>query len=453
MRAKANILVVDDEETMRDSCRQALVDEGHRVEVASDGNEGLGLLAQQAFDLVILDLKMPGLRGMEVLKRIRQKDHEIIVVVITGYATVESAVEAMKCGAYDYIPKPFTPESLRVIVTRALERRMLSLENVLLRAELAQDRGRDVIIGQSRSMQKIEDLIRQVAPTDSTVLITGETGTGKELVARTIHKLSGRKDKPFIVVDCGSLVESLFESELFGHVKGAFTGATQTKYGRFEVANGGTIFLDEVGNIGPSIQAKLLRVLQEKEITRVGSSQVIGVDIRIIAASNKDLLTGVEDHTFRQDLFYRLSVVPIVLPPLRERKEDIPLLANHFWAKYNKSTSEKVTGISGAAMAVLTEYHWPGNVRELENVIERTVVLTRGGLIKPQDLWRYELSGQTAGQGCGDADRVRTLAEVEREHIEQTLHRMDGQIGKAAEALGIDRKTLRLKLKQYEREV
>ena len=449
MQSRAYILVVDDEETMRDSCRQALSEEGHHVEVASDGNAGLACLEQRAFDLVILDLRMPGLSGMEVLQRIKEKDAEIVVVVITGYATVESAVEAMKSGAYDYIPKPFTPETLRVIVHRALERRMLSLENVLLRGELARDSDRDAIIGGSGAMQKVEEVIRQVAPTDSTVLITGETGTGKELVARTIHRLSGRREEPFIVVDCGSLVESLFESELFGHAKGSFTGATQTKYGRFEVANGGTIFLDELGNISLSIQAKLLRVLQERQIVRVGSSQVIDVDVRIIAASNKDLLACVANGTFRQDLFYRLSVVPIVVPPLRDRAEDIPLLAEHFVAKYAKLRDKNVTGLSQEAMEVLTGHDWPGNVRELENVIERAVVLARGGAIGPADLWYYEVGGGRGGASEPESDAIRSLAEVEQQHIEQTLQRLGGHIGKAAEALGIDRKTLRLKVRQY----
>ncbi len=445
----ADILVVDDEETMRDSCRQALSREGNRVTVAEDGARGLAILEKKAFDLVILDLKMPGLSGMEVLKQIKEEDSEIVVVVITGYATVESAVEAMKSGAYDYIPKPFTPESLRMIVRRALEKRRLSVENVLLRTELARRPGRDVVIGHSAPMREVERLVQQVAPTDSTVLINGETGTGKELIARTIHDISSRKDKPFVVVDCGALVETLFESELFGHVKGSFTGAIDTKYGRFEVANGGTVFLDEVANISLNIQAKLLRALQEREITRVGSSQVIKIDVRIIAATNRDLLKCVEAGTFREDLFYRLSVVPIALPPLRERREDIALLANHFLAKYNKSRGKNVTAIADSAIEALVEYAWPGNVRELENVMERAVVLSRGGAIGPDDLWYYELRGHKAESAESAAHGIRSLAEVEREHIEQTLAKLDGQIGKAAESLGIDRKTLRLKLRQY----
>jgi len=396
MSEQTNILVVDDEETMRDSCQQALSQKANIVKVAGDGSTALAMLEKEPFDLVILDLKMPGLSGMEVLKRIKQDDPEVMVVVITGYATIESAVEAMKSGAYDFIPKPFTPDGLRVIVKRALEKRRLSLENILLRTQLKDRFGADVIVGQSASMREVEQLVRQVAPTDSTVLISGQIGTGKELIARAIHNQSSRKDEPFIVIDCEGLPETLLESELFGHVKGSFAGATETKYGRFEVANGGTVFLGEIGDTDMNIQAKLLRVLQEKEIMKVGGSQVVKVDVRIIAATNRNLLKCVQEQTFREDLFYLLSVVPIVLPPLRERSEDIPLLANYFLAKYNREREKGITAISEQAMKVLTEYDWPGNVRELENVIERAVVLTKSGVIGPDDLWYYELRSKKA---------------------------------------------------------
>ena len=450
MRSEFNILIIDDEEAMRDSCRQALSVEGNRIEVAEDGVRGLAMLERESFDLVILDLKMPGLSGMEVLKKIKEQDTEIVVVVITGYATIEFAVEAMRIGAYDFIPKPFAPERLRVVVERAMEKRRLWLENVLLRTQLEDKYGEDVIIGRSKSMREVEGLIRQVAPTDSTVLITGGTGTGKELAARAIHSQSNRKDKPFVVVDCGCLVESLFESELFGHVKGSFTGATETKHGRFEVANGGTIFLDEVGNISMNIQAKLLRALQEKEISRIGSSQVIKVDVRIVAATNKDLLKCVKEQAFREDLFYRLSVVPVVLPALRDRKEDIPLLANHFLIKYNTKRGKSIIAISDEAMKVLTGYDWPGNVRELENAIERAVVLKSSGVIEPADLWYYERGARGERTPGSDADEVKSLADAEREHIIRALRLFDGHIGKTSDALRIDRKTLRLKLKKYE---
>jgi DNA-binding NtrC family response regulator len=448
MSNQANILVIDDEATMRDSCRQALSRDKNRVMVAEDGLKGLGFLEKESFDLVILDLKMPGLSGMEVLEKIKQLDPKTVVIVITGYATIESAVEAIKKGAYDFIPKPFTPDTLRVIVKRALEKRGLILENVLLRDELKASFGSDVIIGKSKSMKQVEQLVKKVGPTDSTVLITGESGTGKELIARAIHYCSKRKDKPFVTVDCGSLVENLFESELFGHVKGSFTGATATKYGRFELANGGTLFFDEISNVSSSIQTKLLRVLQEREVTKVGSSQVIKVDVRIIAATNKELQESVKANVFREDLFYRLSVVPITLPPLRERRGDISLLANHFLAKYNRKRGKNIKAVSDQAMKALVEYDWPGNVRELENAIERAVVLTGSDMIEPSDLLYYGLTVQTPSKS--DASQTQRLVDVEKEHIVKTLKMFNGHKGKTAESLGIDRKTLRLKLKAYE---
>jgi len=447
MFSQARILVIDDDESMRDSCRQALARKASRVEVAEDGLSGLEILEKEAFDLVILDLKMPGLSGMEVLSRIKQEYPEVVVVVITGYATVESAVEAMRHGAYDFLPKPFTPESLRAIVGRALDARELVLENILLRSELEASIGSEVIIGKSEPMRKIEEVMRKVSPTDTTVLIYGQSGTGKELMARAIHRHSSRNGKPFVVVDCGSLVENLFESELFGHVKGSFTGATATKYGRLELANGGTVFFDEIGNISMNVQTKLLRVLQEREITKVGSTQVIKVDVRVIAATNKDLQRAVQAGTFRDDLFYRLSVVPIALPPLRERRDDIPPLANYFLKKYNQKRKKDVHAISIKAMKALVEHDWPGNVRELENAIERAVVLTENDTIEPSDLLYYGLNASTIPES--DMERPRRLADVEKEHIVRTLKMFGGHKGKTAEWLGIDRKTLRSKLRRY----
>ena len=447
MFGQARILVIDDDESMRDSCRQALARMADRVEVAGDGLTGLKILEKEAFDLVLLDLKMPGLIGMEVLNRIKQEYPEIVVIVITGYATVESAVEAMKHGAYDFLPKPFTPDSLRAIVERALDKRELVLENILLRSELEASVGPEVIIGRSEPMRKIEELMRKVSPTDTTVLICGQSGTGKELVARAIHRHSSRKDKPFVVVDCGSLVENLFESELFGHVKGSFTGATATKYGRLELANGGTVFFDEIGNISMNVQTKLLRVLQEREITKVGSTQVIKVDVRVIAATNEDLQKAVQAGTFRDDLFYRLSVVPITLPPLRERRDDIPPLANYFLKKYNQKRKKDVHAISAKAMKALVEYEWPGNVRELENAIERAVVLTENDTIEPSDLLYYGLNALNTPES--DQERPRRLADMEKEHISRALKMFGGHKSKTAEWLGIDRKTLRSKLKRY----
>jgi len=448
MSSQSNILIIDDKESMRDSCQKALSHSGNRVEVAEDGMRGLAMLKRESFDLVILDLKMPGLSGMEVLKKLKEDDPEVIVIVITGYATVESAVEAMKKGAYDFIPKPFSPDSLRLIVKRALEKRKLVFENILFRGELKDSFGPGVIVGRDKSMKKVEDLVLKVGPTDTTVLIYGESGTGKELIAKALHSQSNRKDKPFVVVDCGSLVENLFESELFGHIKGSFTGATATKYGRFELANGGTLFLDEIGNISMNIQTKLLRVLQEREITKVGSSQVTKVDVRIIAATNKDLQKAVKEGTFREDLFYRLSIVPITLPPLRERRDDIPQLANYFLRKYNEKRKKNIRAISDRALKALVEYNWPGNVRELENAIERAVVLTVDDVIKPSDLLYYGLAVEAPSRQ--DSGKAQRLIDVEREHIAKTLKMFNGHLGKTAESLGIDRKTLRLKMRRYE---
>ena len=447
MYGQANILVIDDDEAIRDLCQQVFSRDGNRVVAAEDGLIGLTRFKKESFDLIILDFKMPGMGGMDVLNEIKGDDPEAIVIVITGYSTIESAVEAMKNGAYDFVPKPFTPDSLRLIARRALEKKKLALENILLRAEVKENLGPKVIIGKSESMKKVEDLVLKVSPTDSTVLISGDSGTGKELVARAIHHYSRRKDKPFVVVDCGSLVENLFESELFGHVKGSFTGASETKYGRFELANEGTLFFDEIGNISMNIQIKLLRVIQEREITKVGSGQVIKADVRIIAATNKDLQKAVKERTFREDLFYRLSVVPITIPPLRERRKDIPLLADSFLKKYNRMRKKNVKVISDEAMKALVEYDWPGNVRELENAIERGVVLTESEVIEPKDLSYYGLSVDTSSQS--NTTKTRSLIDVEREHIIETLKMFNNQIGRAAEALGIDRKTLRLKLKKY----
>lgn len=443
MDIPTQILVVDDEEVMRDSCRQILSALKYDVKVSESGNEALDLMKSEFFDIVILDLKMPGIGGMEVLKRIRKDNSDTIVIVITGHATIDSAVEAMKNGAYDFVAKPFTPDRLRAIVNRAIEKRKLMLKNLYLQRELETIIKSDDIIGKSTGMREVNDLIQRVGPSDSTVLITGESGTGKELVARAIHNHSHRKEMPFVTVDCSTLVENLFESELFGHVKGSFTGATATKHGRMELANSGTIFFDEISNIGTTVQAKLLRAIQEREITKVGSTQTMKIDIRIIAATNKDLKQGVREGSFREDLFYRLSVVPIHLPPLRERKYDIPLLANFFLSKYNTKRKKSIKGIAERAMKALGDYNWPGNVRELKNAIERAVVLTDHEFIEPADLYYYGLSAESYAFG------EKALIDVEREHIEKTLKECNGHMQKTAEVLGIDRKTLRIKVKKY----
>ena len=440
------ILVVDDEESMREGCIQTLTEEGYKALAAENGNCGLEMAKGESFDLVILDLRMPGLHGLDVLKTLRDDNPDIVVIVITGYATIESAVEAMKRGAYDFLPKPFTPEALIEIVKRGWEKRRLALENVCLRLELDGRGGRDLVIGRSSAMAGVAELVRKVAPTDSTVLISGETGVGKELVASAIHRASGRRDKPFVVVDCGTLAETLFESELFGHVKGAFTGAIETKHGKFELANGGTIFLDEIANVGTNIQAKLLRVIQEREVAKVGSSQKIEVDLRIIAATNRDLRNEIQQGNFREDLFYRLNVVPIHVPSLRERREDIPVLVEHFLKKVGGKRNRTGMRISGEAMRLLERYEWPGNVRELENTIERAVIVAQKDAIQPEDLL-YR------GFGATDVlDTVSTghLADMEKEEIAKALRRFDGHRGKTAEYLGINRKTLREKIRKHQ---
>ncbi len=439
------ILVVDDEESMRVGCVQTLTEEGYRARTAENGIQGLESAQKESFDIVILDLRMPGMDGMEVLARLKEYDPGAVVVVITGYATIESAVEAMKRGAYDFLPKPFTPEALLAIVRRAAESRRLVMENVCLRLELDERMGPDAIIGRSGGMQKVAELVQKAAPTDSTVLICGETGVGKELVARAIHRHSGRREKPFVVVDCGALVETLFESELFGHVKGSFTGAVETTHGKFELASGGTIFLDEIANVGANIQAKLLRVIQEREIVKVGGEQKVAVDVRVIAATNKDLAKEMKEGRFREDLFYRLNVVPIHLPPLKERAEDIPALAQHFLKKYSEKRKKSVTGISEEAMRALEAYDWPGNVREIENAIERAVVMAEGDTIEPGDLLGYGSAQLASPEPVGTG----RLAEVEREEIAKALKRFNGHKSKAADHLGINRKTLREKIRKY----
>jgi len=443
---RATILIADDEEAMRDACRQVLAPQGFVLKEASSGDGALEILRRECFDLVILDLRMPRVDGMEVLRRVQQESPGTATVVITGFATVESAVEAMKLGAADFLPKPFTPDLLRLTVRRVLNGARMAKENLLLKSQLEECRGGGYeLVGQSDAMRQIHDLVRRVGPTDSTVLIMGESGTGKELVARAIRDHSPRRDKPFVTVDCGSLVGTLFESELFGHIRGSFTGATSLKHGRFELASGGTIFFDEVANVSPDIQGKLLRVVQEREFTRVGATQVIPVDVRILAATSRNLPEEIRESRFREDLFYRLCVVPIVLPPLRQRRDDIPLLANYFLQKHKNRGSGKVRGFTKEASDALARHDWPGNVRELENAVERGIVLARGDLITPADLLYY---GPLMKPGA-PADELLPLAAVEKQHVAKVLRCHAGNRSAAARALGIDRKTLWRKIREY----
>jgi len=442
----AHILVIDDDKAMRDACFQILSRQGYRVELAAGAKQGLILLERLSFDTILLDLVMPDMDGLEALKKIRALDPESQVIIITGYGTIQSAVESIKAGAFHFLSKPFVPDDLRNLVSRALEKRRLNLENLYLRQELKTKDERHVLIYESDAMSRIMDMIARVAPTDSTVLITGESGTGKGLVARKIHQLSQRSRRPFITVDCGTLVETLFESELFGHVKGSFTGADANKVGKFELAQNGTLFFDEISNIGLEVQAKLLRAVEERKISKVGSHRVITVDVRLIAATNKDLAKSIKDGSFREDLFYRLNVVLIQMPPLRERKSDIPLLVQYFLEKYNARLRKDIRGISPEALDLLVRHDWPGNVRELENTVERLVVLSPGSYLEPGDL----VFAGTILTPPAEAAAGGSLKDLERRHIIHTLKRYDGHKSETARALGIDRKTLREKLKRYD---
>ena len=448
MKETPRVLIIDDDPAILDSCGQVLRREGYVVQEARDGRGGLALFSAESFHLVLLDLKLPGMDGLEVLRRIKDISPETAVIMITGYASIETAVEAVKLGAFDYLSKPFTPVEFRVATRRALNGRKMLIENLYLRRELESKGEFDLVVGKSRAMARVLDVVRQVSPAESTVLITGESGTGKELIACEIHRHSLRRNAPFVVVDCGALVETLFESELFGHVKGSFTGAHETKHGRFEVADGGTIFLDEISNISLNIQAKLLRVIQEREVTRIGSSRPIKVDIRILAATNENLEDLVRKGKFREDLFYRLSVVPIHLPPLKERREDIPLLVEHFLQKYNKRAKKNITAVTSRVIKALQDYDWPGNIRELENTVERAVVLSKTDVIELEDLMYHGISAGSQSLGPVDG-RFRTLEEVEKEYIRAVLRAQYGNKSKAAEILGIDRKTLWAKIKKY----
>ena len=388
MTADARVLVVDDEERVRKLLTRLLQEEGHRVRAASSGREALEALEGEAYDLVLTDLTMPGMSGMDLLSEIREKWPEMSVILITAFGTVESAVEAMHKGAFHYITKPFKLDEVRIFTQRALQEGRTRRELAALRREVHQKFEYANIIGKSKAMRDVFSLIERVAPSNSTVLIQGKSGTGKELVAKAIHYNSPRRRSPFVPINCGAIAETLLESELFGHVKGAFTGAIANKKGIFEEAQGGTIFLDEIADTSPGMQVKLLRVLQEREIRRVGGNDTIKVDVRLIASTNRNLAEAVRERDFREDFYYRLNVIPLILPPLRDRPEDIPLLARRFLAGFAAEAGSEVTGISTEAMRALMHYAWPGNIRELENVIERAVTLGAGGGRGGSSAWR-----------------------------------------------------------------
>ena len=441
MSTRANILIVDDEPVVRDSLGKWFCEEGYHVETAASAKEALLKLPAERWDLALLDIKMPGMDGLELHGKLRETHPEIITIIMTGYASVETAVRALKDGAYDYITKPFDLDDLNHIIQKALEHFRMKQENLRLRENL-DDLQAVELIGQSAPIRKMIELIRTVAPTDTTVLITGESGTGKELVARSIHNLSPRRYMPQVVIHCGALTETLLESELFGHEKGAFTGAQYRKKGKFEVAEGGTVFLDEISDISLKTQTDLLRVLQEKEITRVGGTQTLKVDFRAVAATNTDLDLKVKEGVFRSDLFYRLNVFEIRVPPLRARREDIPLLADHFMHKFSHAMNRRFTGITPAALDLLSHYDWPGNVRELENAIERAMVIGREPELQVSDFPLQFIS--TAEPGGG-----QTLEDIERAYILQVLESCSWNQSMAARVLKIDRVTLYNKIKKY----
>lgn len=444
---KFTILIIDDEDNIRNGLATNFELEDYEVKTASNGQEGLDLVAKGDIDLVITDLRMDGISGEEVVKRVTTETPGIPVIVLTGHGSIDAAVEAMKSGAYDFLTKPLNLDQLNLIVKRALENRELSLQHKLLKEEIESSACLEQMIGRSAEMQKVFSMIKKVAPAKASVLITGESGVGKELVANAIHNLSGRKDKAFIKVHCAALSESLLESELFGHEKGAYTGADSMQKGRFELAHGGTIFLDEIGEINQNVQIKILRVLQEKTFERVGGEKSISVDVRIVAATNKNLEEEVKAGRFREDLYYRLNVVHLKVPSLKERKDDLPLLIDSFIKKFAAENGKEIIGIDSKAKAALLKYDWPGNIRQLQNCIESSVVMTNGKQIKLEDL-PLSVSEYT-GQEAISIPMGIPLEDAEKIIIMQNLSANKGNKSKTADVLGIGRKTLHRKLNEY----
>ena len=441
MRGKAKVLVVDDEQLVRESLRDWLTESGYEVFTAENGSQALELIEKERVGIVLADLVMPGMDGIELMKRAKETHPNVAVIIITAYGSITTAIAAMKEGAYDYIEKPFCPERMELLVEKLVEHQNLVEENISLRQRLEDRHHFENIIAKSHKMQQVIEVIKTVARSNASVLIVGDTGTGKELVARAIHSQSHRRDKPFVAVSCAALPESLLESELFGHERGAFTGAVAQRKGRFELAHRGTLFLDEIGEISANMQVHLLRVLEEKQITRVGGTEPVKVDTRLVSATNKDLKMAVKEGRFREDLYYRLNVVTIELPPLRERREDIPLLAQHFLAKFAVENQKEVSAFSPEAMDFIMNYHWPGNVRELENAIERAVILAKDNVITLAELPQEHLAPLPSS--------LRDLREVEREHILGVLAQTGGNYSEAARILGVTRMTLYNKAKAF----
>ena len=447
---KLNILIVEDERFQREMLKGFLAGEGHRVAEAKDGNTAIRQVQDGHFDLLLLDFKMPGMNGIEVLEKIKNINPEISVIMMTAYGTIETAVDAMKLGAVDYIPKPIDLDQLLTLVNRISERQTLIRENEILRQKVwKKGFAQEQIIYKDAGMETIINMVGRVASSRATVLIMGESGTGKELFANLVHATSPRSEKPMIVVNCGALPETLLESELFGYEKGAFTGATARRMGRFEEADGGTLFLDEIGELSPPVQVKLLRFLQEREFQRLGGNQTIQADVRIISATNQNLEEKVKEGTFREDLYYRLNVVSITVPPLRDRRGDISVLTKYFIKRFSAENGKDIKGLSNEAMDILMKYDYPGNVRELENIIERAVVITRDHVISIRDLPFEEISPQHFAdykEGGALRDEIESL---ERKRIEQALDETGNNQTKAAELLGITERTLRYKLKKH----
>jgi two-component system, NtrC family, response regulator HydG len=441
LKTKGRILIVDDELVVRDSLGKWFTSEGYTAKPAGGAREALETIQHAEFDIALIDIKMPGMDGMELQARLKEADPELTLIIMTGYAAVDTAVQALKQGAYDYITKPVDPDELSHLVSKALEHKRAHQEVARLRENLQESFPGTEMIGKSPAMKKVTELIEMVASTEATVLITGESGTGKEVVARAIHAAGPRRYMPMVTIHCGALTETLLESELFGHEKGAFTGAQYRKKGKFEVADGGTVFLDEISDISLRTQTDLLRVLQEKEIVRVGGNQPIKVDFRAIAATNKNLDALVKAGAFRPDLYYRLHVFCIDLPPLRERREDIPLLVNHFLNKFCLATSRPVPQVLPEALELLMRHDWPGNVRELENAVERALVVGRGSEIRPAD-FSFQFQAEEIKGG-------KTLEDIERAHIERILRETQHNLSRAARILDIDRTTLYNKLRRY----
>lgn len=437
------VLVVDDEEPLRRLLDRELTRKGFSVDAAPDGEAAMSLLKDRAYDVVLLDIVMPGIDGIGLMKKISGDPATPAIVVLTGKATVETAVEAMKNGSYDYLSKPYKLEELVIVINRAYEYRQLKIKNQLLEQELARKEPPVEFVGRSSQLRDILSLIRKIAPTDSTVFVQGESGTGKELVANTIWHYSKRSGAPFTALNCATLSENLIESELFGHEKGAFTSAYQTKYGIVEVADKGTLLLDEIGEMPLTLQAKLLRFLDSGEFRRVGGNKALNVDVRVIAATNKDLAYLVDAGRFRQDLYYRLNVININIPPLRERKEDIAGLSQHFIEKYNRKLSKTVSGLTSEALGILNAYNWPGNVRELENVLERAVILCDSEKVGTEDLSIHNNLSAKKDNGFS------SLEDMEKEYILKVMKETENNQSRASQILGIDRKTLYLKLKRF----